>query len=121
MLLCESQTSHNPEVIMLVPSFLFKSISEIRHVCLRLCFFPPLYRLKEEYRALEEQNVILNNSLEAQMLQGDSESASLELNECRMQRDEIFRNVSCNFFIFYFIFHVGCCVQHSDFARSQEL
>jgi hypothetical protein len=44
--------------------------------------------------------------LEAQMLQGDSESACLELTECRMQRDQIFRNVSWNFFIFYFIFHV---------------
>jgi hypothetical protein len=84
-------------------------------------FFSSSYRLKEEYRALEEQNVILNNSLEAQMLQGDSESASLELNECRLQRDEILRNVSCSFFIFYFIFHVECCVQHSDFARGQEL
>jgi hypothetical protein len=58
------------------------------------------YRLKEEYRALAEQNVILNHSLEAQMLQGDSESESLELNECRMQRDQIFRNVSWNFFLY---------------------
>jgi len=50
-------------------------------------------RLKEEYHALEEQNAILNHSLEAQMLQGDSENAFLELNECRMQRDQIFRNL----------------------------
>ncbi|GFG37387.1 hypothetical protein Cfor_11194 [Coptotermes formosanus] len=50
-------------------------------------------RLKEEYRALEERNVILSHNLEAQMSQGDSESASLELNECRMQRDRIFRNL----------------------------
>jgi len=64
---------------------------------------------------------MLNHSLDAQMLQGDSESASLELNECRMQRDQIFRNVSCNLFIFYFIFHDDSCVQCSDSARSQEL
>ena len=118
MLLCESQTSHNPEVIVLVPSFLLKSMSEVRLVYLRFFFF---FRLKEEYRALEEQNAILNHSLEAQMLQGDSESASLELNECRMQRDQIFRNVSCNLFIFYFIFHVANCVQCSHFAGSLEL
>jgi hypothetical protein len=78
-------------------------------------------RLKEEYHALEEQNAILNHSLEAQMLQGDSESASLELNECRMQRDQIFRNVSCNLFIFCFIFYDDNCVQFSDFAKSREL
>lgn len=110
---------------MLVPSFLFKSKSEIRHVYLRGGFFFSFSfsfsRLKEEYRALEEQNAILNHSLEAQMLQGDSESASLELNECRMQRDQIFRNVSCNLFIFYFIFHVESFVQCNDCARSQEL
>ena len=64
------------------------------------------YRLKEEYHALEEQNVILNHSLEAQMLQGDSESESLELNECRMQRDQIFRNVSWNFFCI--LFYCSC-------------
>ena len=109
-------------MITLVPSFLFKSMSEIRHVYLRVfLFFVFFFRLKEEYHALEEQNSILNHSLEAQMLQGDSENASLELNECRMQRDQIFRNVSCNLFIFYFIFHVDSCVQHSHFARSQEL
>ena len=39
MLLCESQTSHNPEVIMLVPSFLFKSMIEVRLVYLRFFFF----------------------------------------------------------------------------------
>ena len=55
------------------------------------------------------------------MLQGDSESASLELHECRMQRDQIFRNVSYDLFICYFIFHFESCVQRSDFARSQEL
>jgi hypothetical protein len=119
MPLCESQTSHNPEVITLVPSFLFKNMSEIRHVYLRIFFL--FFRLKEEYHALEEQNAVLNHSLEAQMLQGDSESASLELNECRMQRDQIFRNVSCNLFIFYFIFHVDSCVQRSDVVRSREL
>jgi hypothetical protein len=117
MLLCESETTHNPEVIMLVPSFLFKSMHEITHVYLRIFFF----RLKEEYRALEEQNAILNHSLEAQMLQGDSENAFLELNECRMQRDQIFRNVSCNLFIFYFIFYFEIYIQRSDVARSQEL
>jgi hypothetical protein len=53
-----------------------------------------VYRLKEEYRALEERNLILNRSLEARMLQGDFESTSLELSECRMQRDQIFQNVS---------------------------
>jgi hypothetical protein len=78
-------------------------------------------RLKEQYRALEEQNAILNHSLEAQMLQGDSENAYLELTECRMQRDQVFRNVSWNFFILYFIFHVQSCAQRSDFARSYEL
>jgi hypothetical protein len=79
------------------------------------------FRLKEEYRALGEQNAVLNHSLEAQMLQGDSESASLELNECRMQRDQIFRNVSCNLFIFCFIFQCDSFVQLSHFAKSQEL
>jgi hypothetical protein len=53
-----------------------------------------IYRLKEEYRALEERNLILNHSLEARMLQGDSESLSIELSECRVQRDQIFQNVS---------------------------
>jgi hypothetical protein len=39
MLLCESQTTHNPEVITLVPSFLFKSMRENRHTYLRNFFF----------------------------------------------------------------------------------
>lgn len=52
------------------------------------------YRLKEEYHALEERNFILNRNLEARILQGDSESTSLELSECRIQRDQIFQNVS---------------------------
>lgn len=43
---------------------------------------------------LEERNLVLNHSLEACMLQGDSESMSLELSECRLQRDQICQNVS---------------------------
>ncbi|XP_021916457.1 sarcolemmal membrane-associated protein-like isoform X3 [Zootermopsis nevadensis] len=50
-------------------------------------------RLKEEYHALEERNFILNRNLEARILQGDSESTSLELSECRIQRDQIFQNL----------------------------
>ncbi|PNF42565.1 hypothetical protein B7P43_G05430 [Cryptotermes secundus] len=50
-------------------------------------------RLKEEYRALEERNLVLNHNLEACMLQCDSESMSSELSECRMQRDQICQNL----------------------------
>ncbi|XP_069693764.1 sarcolemmal membrane-associated protein isoform X2 [Periplaneta americana] len=50
-------------------------------------------RLKDEYHALEERNLTLNRTLEARMLEGDSSSTSLELSECKMQRDQIFQNL----------------------------
>jgi hypothetical protein len=92
MLLGGSQILHNPEVFLLVHSFLSKPIKVESDMFIFYVMF--FHRLKEEYRALEEQNIILNNSLEAKMLQSDSESASSELSECRMQRDQIVRNVS---------------------------
>jgi hypothetical protein len=75
----------------LVPLFLYRPLT-VKSNILIVMFI--VYRLKEEYRALEERNLILNRSLEARMLQCDSESTSLELSECRMQRDQIFQNVS---------------------------
>lgn len=79
-----------------------------------------IYRLKEEYRALEERNLILNHSLEARMLQGDSESLSIELSECRVQRDQIFQNVSWCFCSYCFNYYVQFCVQHCNFDIYED-